>query len=743
MAVFLLLVLTTVIVTDFLWVYSTRTDLRERILEFQKRTAENAAFRVSEFMQIKVRNLILRSQSSSFLTGDVDTARFDLAILLKQDADLLEVSFIDQDGQELIKLTPDKVFEPHELVSQKESDKFRFPTFRFGLEYLGTVYLTKDGDPAMTISVPIVIPIASRDIESISTIEPGLQDERRFGERYEGEILGVLAAEVNIGRLLRSVAALDIGEEGYIYVTDNFNNLIAHPNSDFVAEKKDVLSADIIKKHVELDEQFYTLRGAHPLKTLVSSQGLSETGVEVLATNLHSGSLKWNVIVQQPTETVFAPIAQIERFAMLLFLVALVFTVIVSFWFSRILTKSLQILRKGTEVIGAGDLSYRLNISTGDEIEQLALAFNDMAEKLGIKTAEFKEARAVAEEERDKTKSIITNFSDGIFVFDNKDRIVLVNPQAQLFFSIDGGDVLGKYLNELSSLPSFKSLLELLLPNLKKVFRQRIVIAEKTLEVTTVPLMAEKERVGMIIIVHDVTREERVERLKSEFVSIVAHQLRTPLSALKWGVNMLIDGDFGKINQKQKDFLGDMRTSNMRMITLVGDLLNLTRMEEGKYVFKKELADIQDVIQNVVTSEEARVKREKLSLQFKKPEERLPKILMDATTIRTVVQNILDNSIRYTHPGGEVTVVLSSKDKKIEVSFQDTGIGIFKPQQHRVFEKFFRTEKATRLQTVGSGLGLFIAKNIVEAHGGKIWFTSKEGEGSTFRFTLPIPDRNT
>jgi signal transduction histidine kinase len=228
--------------------------------------------------------------------------------------------------------------------------------------------------------------------------------------------------------------------------------------------------------------------------------------------------------------------------------------------------------------------------------------------------------------------------------------------------------------------------------------------------------------------------------MKTEFVSISAHQLRTPLSAIKWTLKMFLDGDLGKITKEQGEFLEKIYQSNERMINLINDLLNVTRIEEGRYLYNPVLADIVQICQSVIDSYKEEMEKKNLKFIFEKPKE-LPKVRVDVEKISLAIQNLLENAIRYNREGGEIEITLEEKEGKIKFSIKDTGIGIPKNQQHRVFIKFFRAPNALRMETEGSGLGLFITKNIIEAHGGKIWFESEEGKGTTFYFTLPVAQK--
>lgn len=350
-------------------------------------------------------------------------------------------------------------------------------------------------------------------------------------------------------------------------------------------------------------------------------------------------------------------------------------------------------------------------------------------------------ARKKAEEEKNKTLAIITNFADGLFVFDKENKIYLINPQAEKFFGIKNQKLVGKSILELANYPILKPLVNLLSPEIKEIFRKELSIREDLiLEVSSVPIISDKEKIGTLVILHDVTREKAIEKMKTEFVSISAHQLRTPLSAMKWILKMLLDGDLGEITKEQREFIEKCYTANERMITLINDLLNVARIEEGRFIYKPILADIISITQSVIASLTEEIKRKRIQFEFKKPREKLPEIKVDVEKISLAIENLIENAIRYTPERGKILVSLEKKENEIEFSVKDTGIGIPKDQQSRIFTKFFRAANAIRMETEGSGLGLFITKNIIEAHGGKIWFESEEGKGTTFYFTLPTKE---
>jgi len=349
--------------------------------------------------------------------------------------------------------------------------------------------------------------------------------------------------------------------------------------------------------------------------------------------------------------------------------------------------------------------------------------------------------RKRVEEEKNKTLAVITHLTDGLLVFDKENRLSLINHQAEKFLNIKTKEVMGRSVSGLADLPNFKILGDLLGPEIKSVFRKELNLGGNfIIEVSTEPMLPKGEKLGTLVVLHNISREKMVEKIKSEFVSLAAHQLRTPLSAIKWTLKMLLDGDLGEITEEQRDFIEKTYQSNERMIGLINDLLDITRIEEGRYLSKPVLASFEEIVTSVLDFCQQEIIRKEINLELEKPQIKLPQASMDVEKIKLVVQNLIENAIKYTPLGGKITVSVGYREDKKEIIFsvKDTGVGIPKDQQSRVFTKFFRGANVMRMETEGSGLGLFISKNIIEAHGGKIWFESKEGQGTTFYMVLPV-----
>ncbi|MFA6909408.1 MAG: HAMP domain-containing sensor histidine kinase, partial [Patescibacteria group bacterium] len=232
-------------------------------------------------------------------------------------------------------------------------------------------------------------------------------------------------------------------------------------------------------------------------------------------------------------------------------------------------------------------------------------------------------------------------------------------------------------------------------------------------------------------------RLKEIDQMKNEFISVASHQLRTPLSAIKWVLKMMMDGDVGTLNAEQQDLLAKGYQSNERMILLINDLLNVSRIEEGRFQYRFSHQDLHPIIQRVIDEMSGDIRVRGVKFTYTPPAMPFPRVYVDEQKMHLVVQNMIDNAIKYTPKGGSITVAMRQQKDRVEFSVTDTGAGIPVRQQDRIFSKFFRADNVIRMQTEGSGLGLFIVKNIVESHHGEVSFESKEGIGSTFRFTLP------
>lgn len=239
------------------------------------------------------------------------------------------------------------------------------------------------------------------------------------------------------------------------------------------------------------------------------------------------------------------------------------------------------------------------------------------------------------------------------------------------------------------------------------------------------------------MIINNFERLAKINKLKSEFISVASHQLRAPLTSFKWALNFLINND-NIFPERQMEYLMLLKGNSDRMIKLVNDLLEVSKIEFNSIkLFFKQGISLVDMVKKTIEDFAPLAKASNVTIELKTAHD-LPKIKGDPEKIKVIIQNIVDNAIEYIKAKGRVWINIDKDDHFLKVSVKDTGVGIPKEQQKYIFQKFFRSDNIMKYQVVGTGLGLFIAKAMVEAHGGKIGFYSKEKKGSTFWFTLPI-----
>lgn len=350
-------------------------------------------------------------------------------------------------------------------------------------------------------------------------------------------------------------------------------------------------------------------------------------------------------------------------------------------------------------------------------------------------------------EEKNKISAILANFVDPVIFVDEDNRLSLFNPAAGEVLGLKASDVGAQTGKKDFSLADFKTIKKEIMVEKRENERvgdwpvEEVSLKhggeDRTYKVVSALVKDKKDVYGKIKIFYDLTREKVVDRLKSEFISIAAHQLRTPLSAIKWVIRIILDGDAGQLNKEQEDLLNKGYKSNERMIELVDDLLNVSRLEEGRFGYNFSYGNLCEVINSVIEDLESLIAKNHLKLVYS-CSRRLPKVYLDSQRIRLVLENLLDNAIKYTPEYGRVEMKVEEKEKFLQITVKDSGVGIAAEDQPKLFSKFFRGQNVMRMQTEGTGLGLFIAKKIVEKHYGQINISSEEGKGTEVVFTLPL-----
>lgn len=362
--------------------------------------------------------------------------------------------------------------------------------------------------------------------------------------------------------------------------------------------------------------------------------------------------------------------------------------------------------------------------------------------------------RKLAEEEvkisGEKLKTVVENIGDGVFVLDCDYKVLMFNQQAQRISGFSKKEVVGRLYNKILRF-IFEGSGKINHDFVRQCIKNGKVIeahnhtqlirkdgTKVVISYSSSPLRDKNKKViGCVVVFRDISKETEIDRMKSEFISVASHQLKTPLSGIKWFTELLLRGKVGELNSKQKDFIEQIRTSNERLVSLVSDLLNVSHIETGrKFDVAKGKVDACKVVNRVLEASMPSMRKLKVKVVKEESCKKSFNILADEEKIQQVFFNLVTNAIKYSHENGKIFIGTKSEDDKVIFFVRDEGIGIDAKDFDRVFTKFFRGDNALKTETDGTGLGLYIAKAIVEAHGGKIWFESKLGEGSTFYFSI-------
>jgi len=353
--------------------------------------------------------------------------------------------------------------------------------------------------------------------------------------------------------------------------------------------------------------------------------------------------------------------------------------------------------------------------------------------------------------ERNQLKSIITNLLDGIIAYDENFRILIFNKESEQIFNLKSEEALSQiFTPDLAKEPKFFLISQVLFPSLAPVVIRRTeggiypqVIdmsfsnPKVDLRVTTDKIIDSNGRLlGFVKIVHDRTRELGILKSKSEFIEVAAHQLRTPLTSINWIFEELLNENLTE-GQKEMAAMGKVATSTV--LKTVNDLLDVSQIEEGRYGYKFQNIDITSFTEGILDDILPTAKQAGIKVYLKKPE--LPiNISADPQKLSIAVSNLIVNAIKYNTENGEVIVEIKKVEDKpyVQISVKDTGIGIPSDDIKNLFTKFFRADNAQKSVTDGTGLGLYITKNVINRHGGEIWAESQMNRGTTFYFTLPL-----
>ncbi|KGP73198.1 cell wall metabolism sensor histidine kinase WalK [Pontibacillus yanchengensis] len=398
---------------------------------------------------------------------------------------------------------------------------------------------------------------------------------------------------------------------------------------------------------------------------------------------------------------------------------------------ARTITKPITEMRKQAKIMGTGDFSQKVNVYGRDEIGQLAMSFNELNDKLKL-------SQATTEGERRKLSSVLANMTEGVIATDHRGTIILMNEPASR--------LIGKSFEKVQG----QSLLDVLhihdrLEDISEIQDTGSIIIDFSegdqqllLKASFSMVQYETEEMnGFITVLSDVTEQEKLERERREFVANVSHELRTPLTTMRSYLEALTDGAW-EDKEIAPRFLDVTQNETERMIRLVNDLLQLSKMDNKDYQLNKERVDFNKFFKHIIDRFEFN-KEDHIQFVRNLPDKDVW-VWADKDKMTQVMDNIISNAIKYSPEGGTITFTAEVKptQQKLYIKIADEGMGIPKENTEKIFERFYRVDKARSRKLGGTGLGLAISREMIEAHEGNIWAESKEGEGTTILFTLPL-----
>lgn len=407
-----------------------------------------------------------------------------------------------------------------------------------------------------------------------------------------------------------------------------------------------------------------------------------------------------------------------------------VLAIFINYFASAFISKPIKAMSKVAKRIAGGDFSKINTHALEGEIRDLGTAFNTMSSQLQSRLKEMELGRS-------RLEAVLLGMNEGVLVVNAQGNIVLMNQALRDFFHIQKEGT-GKHVIEVIRNLEIQTIIDDTLKSKHQSEPHAITILspeEKSLSIFARPIFRENQQEGAILVFHDLTNVQRLEKIRQDFVANVSHELKTPIASIKGYAETLLSGAL-EDKAHAKDFLAIVHDESERLARLLDDLLNLSKIESGKLTMNLKATTLPPIIRKVVASMKIQAERKSTTLAINLPES-LSEVLADETRITQVFFNLIDNAIKYTPQHGEITISASERPKEVLIQVSDNGIGIPEKEIPRLFERFYRVDKGRSRELGGTGLGLSIVKHIVKAHQGEISVESQLGQGTSFLFTIP------
>jgi signal transduction histidine kinase/HAMP domain-containing protein len=750
-------------------IYFRYLESREQLGAVQKEVATGAAVKIERFVQ-EIHNTLKGATKSREIApkGLTTEFRFELEKLLLIAPAVTEALALDENGA--IRVQASRL---RTVLPEAKRDLSTAPPFlqaKQGKSYFGPVHFVRGSEPYMTIAVPI--------------------------ERFAGDVIGVLQAEVNLKYIGDVVSAITVGRAGYAYAVTRTGELIAHPDISLVLQRRNVAVLEQVKS------AFQVTPGKPALNAIVAD---NIQGKSVLTSFALIPGLDWAVIIERPVEEAYETLYASMLRTSTLFLIGLGMALIASLFLARRVVGPVRILREGVERIGTGDLGYRLDLKTGDEIEVLADEFNKMTTQLQESYSNLEQK--VEDRTRELTESLeqqtATSEILGVISSSPTDIQPVLDAVAESAARLcDAGDaqirlIDGDILRLAASFGPMSRLQEDQAMD-QKSLHDRAVIERRTVHVRDLIAEAEKEfpesknrqeRFGTrTILVTPLLREgtplgiisirrsevrpfsdkqiallktfadqaviaienvrlfqeiqdkneqlEAANRHKSQFLANVSHELRTPLNSII-GFTRIVQRRIGaQIPDLQKENLQKVLISSEHLLNLINELLDLAKIESGRMEVYAETFNLNDVVRMATSTVEPMLKDGRVRLVTEIAPD-IPPLKTDRDKLKQAVLNLLSNAAKFTEKG-EIKVAAWQDNGNVKLTVSDTGIGMKKEALDYIFEEFRQADMSSTRKYGGTGLGLAIVRRFINLMGGDISVESEVGKGSKFTITLPI-----
>ena len=472
-----------------------------------------------------------------------------------------------------------------------------------------------------------------------------------------------------------------------------------------------------------------SITAANPYDEVKLDRGTGDR-VWVLSSPIVSkGEVIGTLYLESNIESVYKQMTEINQILAGGTAMSLAITVILGIFIAQTITRPIADMRRQAQAMAKGNFSRKVRVYGNDEIGQLAISFNHLTNRL-------QEAQSTTEGERRKLASVLSNMTDGVIATDRKGRIILINDPALRLLRVPRDLVLQRPISSVLGIDTqyaFEDLihmkdsinLDFSTPERPYILRANFSVIQKETGFVN----------GLITVVHDNTEQEKIDMERREFVANVSHELRTPLTTMRSYLEALADGAW-QDTELAPTFLKTTQTETERMIRLVNDLLQLSKMDSRDYDLNKEMVEFNKFFNRIIDRFEMS-KSNNVNLQRLLPDAQYF-VEIDTDKLTQVIDNIISNALKYSPDGGNVRFGVIVQEGFLKVMISDDGMGIPKENVERIFDRFYRVDRARARSMGGTGLGLAIAREMIEAHGGLIWAESEEGHGTTIFFTLPF-----